>query len=100
MRTNLHRDRDPSVNTRTIELYHQIVAYFAEWGFMPTIRELSEMTGVASTDTIKHHRDMLQKWGWIDFQPQKARAMTLTRPAERGLKPSELQAARRWIKSR
>jgi repressor LexA len=54
-----------------------IAEHVAEHGVSPSIRELTEATGVSSTSTVHHHLKTLEREGLIRPRPSRmARAIT------------------------
>jgi repressor LexA len=58
-----------------------MVAYIRRYqtvnGFAPSIREIGDHFIVASTSTVKHHLDWLERNGYIQRLPGKARAIKI-----------------------
>lgn len=68
---------------RAMKCYHQIEQYIGDHGRPPTLRELSSITGMRSTSTVRYYLNILRDWGWIESQPFGVRTIRLTRPTER-----------------
>jgi len=56
--------------------------YDAEHGYGPTVREICEVVGLASTSTVHGHLTRLQRQGYITWQPEKVRTLKLTEAGE------------------
>ena len=69
------------------EKQHEILEYIyeevANRGYPPTVREICNATGLASTSTVHGHLSRLEDHGYILRDPSKPRAIEVT---ERGLK--------------
>lgn len=69
------------------EKQHEILEYIYEEvsdrGYPPTVREICNATGLASTSTVHGHLSRLEKQGYILRDPSKPRAIEVT---ENGLK--------------
>ena len=57
-----------------------IQSYTAAYGFPPTIREIADAVGVASTSTVEHHLRELECTGHIARRYNAARAIRVLRP--------------------
>ena len=51
-------------------------------GYPPTIREIGEAVGLASTSSVSHQLTMLQKKGFLRRDPSKPRAVDVRLPGE------------------
>jgi len=49
-------------------------------GFPPTLREIGSGIGLANVNAVRGHLDALQKKGYIDRSPDKARSIRVVRP--------------------
>ena len=56
-------------------LYELIVGYTCAHGYPPTLRELREAVGTASTNAVADHLKALRKKGWINWTPGLARTL-------------------------
>ena len=69
------------------EKQHEILVFIHEEvvdrGYPPTVREICDATGLASTSTVHGHLSKLEDHGYIVRDPSKPRAIEVT---ERGLK--------------
>lgn len=64
------------------ELYDWIVAFLNDHGHAPSIRQMMEAMGLRSPAPIQSRLRYLQKKGWIQWQPGRARTLQLsTAPA-------------------
>ena len=80
----------PKVNQQAIELYAFIARFFAEHGYMPSIREMCAFEDGRSTSVVVYHVDVLVEWKWIERTAFAGRGIRLMRSTERGLKPAQL----------
>lgn len=64
------------------EKQHEILIFIqkevSERGYPPTVREICEATGLASTSTVHGHLSRLEKHGYIVRDPAKPRAIEVT----------------------
>lgn len=81
------------MNDKTIAIYNAIVLFYARNGYMPTLREIGDVVGIASTGRVSYQVQKLETAGWLE-RSGGARAMVLTRITEAGLTPGDL---REWI---
>ena len=86
----------PDVNDRAIRLYGYMLRYYAERGYVPTVREMRRELGISSTSTVQYYKTTLIKWGWIDLIKGGDRAIRFTRVTERGLSAAEIAAGYGW----
>ena len=63
---------------RQAQVLTAIANSLEENGFPPTIPELCEQFGFASTNGMAEHLQALERKGYISRQPMKARAIRLT----------------------
>ena len=56
-----------------------------ERGYPPSVREIGEAMGLASSSTVHSHMQALQRKGYIKIDPTKPRAIELLFDAETGL---------------
>ena len=66
-----------ALSRRQSRIYDSIVANVNEYGFAPTVRELCNLSGLASTSTIIGHLKTLEKKGYIKRYPTHPRAITI-----------------------
>lgn len=70
-----HIERGISTRQKILNL---IVQYIQDNGFPPTIREISDISGLKSTSTVYTHLHRLQDEGFIemcDYQPRTIRVI-------------------------
>ena len=65
----------PELHPSAAAVLIAIDVYLSEHGYAPTIRELCELTGLASTQTVFHHLAELERRGLIERLPQSGRAI-------------------------
>lgn len=58
-------------------ILNAIIEYTGEYGFPPTIRELCNMTGYASTCTVQKHLDKMVELGIVERSEIKGSCRTL-----------------------
>ena len=63
-------------NTRS-SIYSFIVDFITTYGYSPSLREIAEGTGIASTSTVKEQLYMLERLGKIRTQEYKSRTISL-----------------------
>ena len=71
-----------ALTTRKRRLLAAIVSYHDTHSYMPTVRELCVLTGLASTSTVQYHMLGLEKQGYLRRDGSKARALVLTKTKE------------------
>jgi len=74
---------------RQQEVLTGIRSVFEETGYPPTVRELGERLGLRSSCTVQRHLEALERKGYIQRSPTKARTIEV----KRGLKPVSKSAA-------
>lgn len=47
-------------------------------GYPPTVREIGEAVGLASTSSVKAHLDTLYREGYITWEPKSPRTIRIT----------------------
>lgn len=62
-----------------------IATTVAERGYPPSVREIGEAMGLASSSTVHSHMQALQRKGFIKIDPTKPRAIEVLFDAETGL---------------
>jgi repressor LexA len=67
---------------RQQEIFDFIKKEVKEKGFPPTIREIGEAVGLASSSTVQGHLARLEKKGLIMREPSKPRALTILHSEE------------------
>lgn len=66
-------------NDRTQEILRLITEFTEKNGYMPTIREIGEMASISSTNGVRYHLNRLQTAGLIVRDPNRSRAIVLTK---------------------
>ncbi|MCB6288568.1 LexA repressor [[Clostridium] scindens] len=59
------------------KIYDFLVSFITKNGYSPTIREISDGTGLKSTATIYRHLMVLEQMGMIHLKDNKTRAISL-----------------------
>ena len=70
---------------RQRETLEYIATTVAERGYPPSVREIGEAMGLASSSTVHSHMQALQRKGFIKIDPTKPRAIEILFDAETGL---------------
>ncbi|CEH32397.1 LexA DNA binding domain protein [Aneurinibacillus migulanus] len=65
------------LSKRQQEIFEFIKKEVKEKGFPPTLREIGEAVGLASSSTVHSHLARLEKKGLIMRDPSKPRALTI-----------------------
>lgn len=60
---------------RDFETYQFIISYIQENGYPPTVREIADGIGVASTSTVCNRLIKLERDGWIKTKLSSPRAI-------------------------
>lgn len=63
---------------RADDIVAEIRDFTQHYGYAPTIRELAERVGLASTSAVHHHLRALAKAGRITYTPTTARSLRIT----------------------
>src|SRR5918911_3255167 len=71
----------PGLTDRQLEVLRFIATEIEERGYPPTIREIGEALGIASTNGVNDHLKALEKKGVLVRDPVKSRALTPTSAA-------------------
>jgi repressor LexA len=75
----------PALTDRQLEVLRFIATEIEERGYPPTIREIGEALGIASTNGVNDHLKALEKKGFLVRDPVKSRALTPTSAAREAL---------------
>jgi repressor LexA len=78
---------------RQRETLQFVAEMVAERGYPPSVREIGEALGLASSSTVHSHLQALQRKGYLKIDPTKPRAIEVLYDAETGL-PHERGPAR------
>ncbi|MDQ3982572.1 MAG: transcriptional repressor LexA [Actinomycetota bacterium] len=70
---------------RQRETLQYLAEVVAERGYPPTVREICEALGLASSSTVHSHMQALQRKGYLRIDPTKPRAIELLYDPETGL---------------
>jgi repressor LexA len=79
----------PGLTDRQLEVLRFIASEIEERGYPPTIREIGEALGIASTNGVNDHLKALEKKGFLVRDPVKSRALTPTSAAREALSGSD-----------
>lgn len=66
------------LHPRQQALLNFIYNYHLARGFSPSVREMVAGCGVSSTSVVSHHLRALELGGYLERQPERARALRLT----------------------
>ena len=72
---------DHELTNRQIEILSFIYDYQADYGFVPSIREICEATGIRSTSAVSYQINRLVRSGYINKVGEVSRGMILMAPA-------------------
>src|SRR5919205_3081919 len=75
----------PGLTDRQLEVLRFIATEIEERGYPPTIREIGEALGIASTNGVNDHLKALEKKGFLTRDPVKSRALIPTDEAREAL---------------
>ena len=62
-----------------VKILNCIIGWIKEYGYPPTLRELSKSVGLKSTWTIRYHLNNLQKTGYIKLRKGVSRGIILVK---------------------
>jgi repressor LexA len=80
---------DAERRRRILEFIHRTVA---ERGYPPSVREIAEAVGLASTSAVHHHLVALERAGQLERGGRSSRALRLTAAGEAMIAPAPLPA--------
>jgi len=69
------------LTTRQVQILSFIHEYLTGYGFVPTIREICDATGIRSTSAVSYQIDRLVRLGYISKVGEVSRGMILLAPA-------------------
>ncbi|MEQ8676573.1 MAG: MarR family transcriptional regulator [Aggregatilineales bacterium] len=72
---------DHELTNRQIEILSFIYDYQTDYGFVPSIREICEATGIRSTSAVSYQINRLVRSGYINKVGEVSRGMILMAPA-------------------
>jgi repressor LexA len=78
---------------RQRQILEYVAEKVAERGYPPSVREVCDALGLASSSTVHSHLQALQRKGYLRIDPTKPRAIEVLFDAETGL-PAERRPAR------
>jgi repressor LexA len=86
------------VTRHDAERRQRILEYIAhavvERGYPPSVREIADAVGLASTSAVHHHLIALERDGLLERGTHSSRALRLTARAEAGARPTPARGAR------
>lgn len=62
---------------REKSVFAYLVKFHTERGYSPSVRDISKATGFKSTSLVVFYLDKLEKAGWIERDPDIARAIRI-----------------------
>lgn len=65
--------------SNTKKVYDFLVDYIKEKQYAPSFRDISEGTGIKSTNTVYHHMHKLKEKGVISFEDSRPRTIRVLR---------------------
>jgi repressor LexA len=87
------RDMVQGLTERQLQTLRFIAHTVGERGYPPSVREICDALGLASSSTVHSHLRALQKKGYVRIDPTKPRAIEVLYDADTGL-PTERSPAR------
>lgn len=66
---------DKKLSARQVMILNFITSFINREGFPPTVREIKEGCAISSTSVVAHHMGRLERKGYIEIVPDKARAI-------------------------
>ena len=70
------------ISTRQLRILQFIRDYFAENSYPPSVREIADHVGLASTSSAHRQLCQLERKGYLKRNPTRARAITVRLPGE------------------
>lgn len=86
-----------ALGRRGQEILNFIETSIQQNGFPPTVREIGQAVGLASTSTVHSHMNRLERKGYIKRDASKPRAIEMLKPNERELVVSNLSENEREL---
>lgn len=62
---------------RQEEIFNKLKQYIKEHGYSPSVRELGQLMGLKSSETISTHLKKIKAKGYIDYNPKKHRSLII-----------------------
>ena len=66
------------ISAKQQQILDYISSYSLEHGYPPSVREIGEAVGLASSSTVHSHLHTLQRLGYLRRDPTKPRAIEVT----------------------
>lgn len=93
MRHDTGQRQTRAVTDKAIRLYGWMLRFYAEQKCSPSVREVQEAIGVASSSTAGRYLAVLIRWGWIKRTKRNGvRNIVFTRASEVGLSAEQIAA--------
>lgn len=80
----------PSKSTKQLDILKFIYEKQQQRGYPPTVREIGDGVGLASSSTVHGHLTRLQNKGFIQKKAEKTRAITVTDAGLQALKQADV----------
>ncbi|MCG3197022.1 MAG: LexA repressor [bacterium] len=68
------------ITTVQREIWKHILEHVEERGYPPTLREIGDAFGIASTNGVRYHLKVLMQAGWLEHRKGSRRGLQLTTP--------------------
>ena len=77
------------LTTRQLAILRVVKQSIEELGYPPSIREVAQRAGLASTSSVTYQLKVLEEKGFIRRDPHRPRAVVVTMPGEQEMDPSQ-----------
>lgn len=74
-----------AMSPRQRAVHHFMIAFHAEHGVWPSLREMAKALGIKSTNAVHDHLVALKKKGWARQRPKCARGWIAIEPELKGV---------------
>ncbi len=68
---------------RREDILNYLEDYYAEHGWMPSVREIAADLGLAAPSSVQYHLKALEKLGYVTRLSGRSRCIALTNPPDR-----------------
>lgn len=87
----------PEVTDKAIRLYWWMLRFYTMEKYLPSVREVQDRLGVASSSTADRYLTVLIRWGWIERTKRNGvRNIQFMRVTERGLTAEQIAKLYGW----
>lgn len=90
----------PTPTLRQLEVLELIEARRVRAGYAPTIRELAELLGVSSTNTVACHLETMATKGFVTWAQGKGRTLSVTEEGRRWVTAGRASLERELVEQR